>query len=357
MLNLLNAEKPIAQYNNTPPPTVFVRKGQYNNGALDLQIVNTNGTASVNLDAGYRITETSNFETMSNTLTLGGQYITDLTVHTGGLFDIGFRIGDGIATPDDLFMSDGPWGIDDTQEGTTVGLYHVTENNFDFEATDFPIERNIELRATTNTYVAAYRSLTPRFKATDLSDFSSLKLSASGTGNVEVVLVKQGITNWEDQYKKTITLNNTSQEFVLPFADFMSVSDSNPVFDDVVTIVFTMASEDGSSVTKVMNLENLRLSQNNALSIDEYETETNGLAAYPNPVKSSATINFNIAQNEAITFVVYDQLGKQVYHRSFEASAGKNAIVFNREGLSSGLYFCKILNKQQSYNPLKLIID
>ncbi|WP_111684502.1 DUF6923 family protein [Winogradskyella tangerina] len=357
VLNLLNIEKPIAAYNNSAPPTVFVRKGQYNNGALDLQIVNTNGTPSVNIDAGYRTTETSDFETMSNTLTLGGQYITDLTVDTGGLFDIGFRIGDGIATPDDLFMSDGPWGIDDSQQGTTVGVYNVTENNFNFETTDYPIERNIELRATTNTYVAAYRALTPRFKATDLSDYSSLKLSASGTGNLEVVLVKQGITNWEDQYKMTIALSNTSQEFVLPFADFTSANDTDPIFDDVVTMVFTMASEDGTSVTKLLNLENLRLSQDNALSIDEFETEANGLTAYPNPVKSSATIDFTVAQNETVTFVVYDQLGKQVYQRSIEASAGKNAIVFNREGLSSGLYFCKVLSKQLSYNPLKLIIN
>ena len=69
------------------------------------------------------------------------QYITNLTVETGRLFDIGFRIGDGIATPDDLFMSDGPWGIDDSQDGTTVGLYNVTENDYDFTSDEFPIER------------------------------------------------------------------------------------------------------------------------------------------------------------------------------------------------------------------------
>ncbi len=357
VLNLLNAEKPITEFNNSTPPTVFVRKGRYNNGALDLQIVNTNATQTVTLDAGYRITETSEFQNMSNTLTLGGQYITNLTVETGGLFDIGFRIGDGVATPDDLFMSDGPWGIDDSQDGTEVDLYNVTTNDFDFEAIDFPIERNVDLRATTNTYVAAYRALTPRFKAVDLTSYNTLKLSAKGTGNLEITLVKQGIANWEDQYKMTIALSSEIQDFVLPLADFMSANDVDPVLDDVVTLVFTMVSEDGTSRSKVMRLENLRLSQDSALSIDEFENDTNILNAYPNPMTTKTTIDFTIAQTETVAFVIYDQTGKQVYNTNYNAVAGKNSIIFNRANLSAGLYFCKILSNQYEINPLKLIVN
>ncbi len=357
VLNLLHVEKPIAEFNNSVPPTVFVRKGQYNNGALDLQIVNTNGTESVNLDAGYRITETSAFQNMDNTLNLGGQYITDVTVETGGLFDIGFRIGDGVATPDDLFMSDGPWGIDDSQDGTDVTLYDVTPNNFDFEMTDFPIERNVDLRATTNTYVAAYRALTPRFKAVDLTDFNTLRLSAKGTGNLEIAFVKQGITNWADQYKMTIALTENMQDFVLPLTDFMSANDTDPVLDDVVTMVFTMVSEDGTTSSKVMRLENLRLSQDSALSIDEFETDERTLRAYPNPMTTKTTIGFTLAQTETVRFVVYDQTGKQVHNTSYNATAGKNSITFNRDNLSAGLYFCKIVSSQYEINPLKLIIN
>ena len=357
VLNLLNIEKEISEYNISTPPTVFVRKGQYRNGALDLQIINVNATETVNLDAGYRTTETSEFQNMSNTLTLGEQYITNLTVETGRLFDIGFRIGDGIATPDDLFMSDGPWGIDDSQDGTTVGLYNVTENDYDFTADEFPIERNVQLRATTNTYVAAYRALTPRFKAVDLSDYSSLKLSASGTGNLEITFVKQSINNWEEQYKTTIALTNAEQEYVLPIADFMNNTADSPVLDDVVTIVFTMVSEDGTTSSKMMNLSNLRLSQEGSLSIDEFESPENTLQAFPNPMTSKTTIAFTIAQNETVQFVVYDQLGKQVYNTTYNAIAGRNSITFNRNDLSTGLYFCKIISNQYNINPLKLIIN
>jgi len=113
VLNLLEAQKPISTYNNSIPPTVFVRKGKYINGALDLQIINTNSTENVTFDAGFRATETSEFGALNSTIDLNQDYITNLQLQTGNLFDIGFRIGDGISTPDDLFMSDGPWGIDD----------------------------------------------------------------------------------------------------------------------------------------------------------------------------------------------------------------------------------------------------
>ena len=356
VLNLLNIEKPITAYNNSTPPTVFVRKGQYINGGLDLQIINTNATASVNLDAGYRATETEEFDTLNSTINLTG-YITNVTVDTGNLFDIGFRIGDGVATPDDLFMSDGPWGIDDSQADTTVNLYDVTSNNFEFEANDFPIERNVTLRGTTSSYMAAYRALTPRFKAVDLTAYNSIKFSAKGTGNLEITFVKQSITNWEEQYKASITLSNTLQDFVLSIEDFESINGNSAVLDDVVTLVFTMVAEDGTATTKLLELNDLRLSQNSTLSVEDFETDTNTLRAFPNPMTSKTTIAFIANQNETVQVVLYNQLGKQVYHTTFNAVQGKNSITLNRASLSTGLYFCKIVSNQYNFNPLKLIIN
>lgn len=349
VLHLLDVKKSIASYNNSTPPTVFVRKGRYVDGGLDLQIVNTNATESINLDAGYRVTETEVFNNLNTTVNLNGQYITNLTVDTGGLFDIGFRIGDGIATPDDLFMSDGPWGVDDSQEGTEVTLYDVSANDYNFETDDFPLERNIELSAITSTYVAAYRALTPRFKAVDLSDYNSFNLSAKGTGHLEITFVKQGVADWNQQLKRVIALTDEMQDFSIDINDEI-------LLDDVVTVVFTMVAEDVGE-TKNMQLKDLRFLQNKALSTDEFLYDTMTLKAYPNPMDSTATIEFLSRQNETISLIVYDQLGKQVYNKSIDITVGKNTIIFNRMGLSSGLYFCKLMSSQHGSPPLKLIIN
>ncbi|WP_299338978.1 T9SS type A sorting domain-containing protein [uncultured Psychroserpens sp.] len=355
VLNLLDVQKPISSYNNSIPPSVFVRKGKYINGALDLQIINTNFSENVSFDAGFRITETSEFGALNSTIDLNENYITNLQVETGHLFDIGFRIGDGIATPDDLFMSDGPWGIDDSQVDTTIDTYAVLPNEFVYDITDFPLERNIVLKATTNSYVAAYRALTPRFKPVDLTDYNSLKFSAKGTGTLEVTLVKQGISNWEEQYHKTITLSNVNEDYVLPIISFDSINGVDPYLDDVVSVVFTMVSLDGTTTTKEMTLENLRFSQD-TLSVEELEVQTLRVSAIPNPMSTYTTIQFKANQTEILQLVVFDQLGKIVYQTSYRAQFGTNEIRLNRNQLDAGMYFCKIISRQNVYNPLKLII-
>ena len=356
VLNLLEVQKPIESYNNSTPPTVFVRKGSYTNGGLDLQIINTNATESVTLDAGYRGTETEDFDNLNAIIDLNGSYITNIRVDTGSLFDIGFRIGDGMATPDDLFMSDGPWGIDDSQDGTNVSLYNVTRNDFDFETADYPIERNVQLTATTNSYVGAYRALTPRFKAVDLTDYNSFKFSAQGTGNLEITFVKQSITNWESQYKTTVVLTNTTQDFTININDLQNNTTNAASLNDVVTLVFTMVADNGVTTTKTMELSNLRFSQTSALSIDEYNTDLNRIIASPNPMTTHTTINFTANYSEDVQFVIYDQTGKIVYTAPYTVKPGKNTIEVNRGNLSSGLYFCKILSSQFNYDTFKLII-
>ncbi|MBC3845377.1 T9SS type A sorting domain-containing protein [Winogradskyella echinorum] len=357
VLNLLEIEKPISSYNNSTPPTVFVRKGSYTNGGLDLQIINTNATQSITLEAGYRTTETTDFGNLNATINLNGNYITNVTVDTGNLFDIGFRIGDGVATPDDLFMSDGPWGIDASQDGTEVTSYNVSTNTIDFEALDFPIERNVDFRATTNTYVATYRALTPRFKAVDLTDYNSFNLSAKGTGNLEITFVKESITNWEEQFKTTIALGSSLQDYTINIDNLQNNLGETANLNDVVTLVFTMVSEDGSSVSKAMSLYNLYFSQTSALTVDEYTLNNTTLTAFPNPMSSETAIQFTANQNETVQLVMYNQLGKQVFATTYNAKAGKNSITVNRGNLSSGLYFCKIVSSQLKINPVKLIIN
>ena len=296
MLRLLDIEKPISTYATSTPPTVFVRKGVYVQGGLDVQIINTNETQEVTFDAGIRATETSAIEVMASTIDLQGNYSTEVTIVTGNLFDIGFRIGDGTNTPDDLFMSDGPWGIDDSQPTTTIQEYTISENTESFDSSDFPVERNVHLEATTNAYVAAYRALTPRFQAVDVSDYMSFGVRAKGTGNLEITFVKQSIDAWEDQFKQTITLTDTFQDFIIPI--------NSVVLDDVVTIVFTMVSENGQLVTKEMDIQHVRFTNETSLSAETFETASTALRNYPNPFTESTTIQLPQGMN-ATQMTVY----------------------------------------------------
>lgn len=356
---LLDVQKPVIEYDNSTPPTVFVRKGQYTNGKLDLQIVNTNASQDVVFDAGMRATETSEIDYVSSTLDLNENYITNLEVETGNLFDVGFRIGDGVQTPDDLFMSDGPWGVDDSATSTTVNNYSILPNENEFEDNEFGVERNLSLSAETSEYVAAYRALTPRFKAVDLSDYDTFKFKGKGTGTLDIRFVKQSIDNWDAQYKATVELTETLQNFTIPFSAFTSTNGNALELNDVVTIVFTMVSENGTTETKTMQLEAISFLNKDTLSVDTYEAveELQGPMAIPNPMINGTTIYFTAQKVHKANLLVYNQIGKLVRQIVIEIRKGDNEIQMERGALSSGLYFCKVQSNASNYKPIKLLID
>ncbi len=351
VLNLLEVQKPISGYETSPPPTVFVRKGNYRNGALDLQIVNTNGTESIAFDAGIRTTETSALETMNSMIDLGGNYITYVTVPTGPLFDIGFRIGDGVTTPDDLFLSDGPWGVDAAQENTTVQTYEITENENTFDENTLPVERNLYLTATTSSYVAAYRALTPRFQAVDVSMFNSLQLSAKGTGSLQITFVKESVENWEDQFKATIALTDTFQAFDLSFEDFTNTTSDTLLLDDLVTIVFTMVSEDGTGQTKEMNLEDIRFATSEVLTTEGFDaTATAAVMNYPNPFSDTTTLHLT-TPSVIVQITVVDMLGRIVDRQELTTQNAGRSASYTAPNLQKGIYTYQIIDAaSQTYS-------
>ena len=359
IVKLMETQKPVIEYNNSSPPTVFVRKGTYHKGKLDLQIINTNRSEAITFNGGLRVTETNTIEYVSSTLDLNGNYITNMEVDTGNLFDIGFRIGDGIATPDDLFMSDGPWGYDDAAPSTVVNTYNVEPNQEAFHNDAFPIERNIELVANTSEYIAAYRALTPKFNPIDLSGYNSLQLKAKGTGRLIIRLVKESVSNWEEQYKTSILLTSDLQDYSIPFSEFTSITGHAFEMHDVTTIVFTMLAETGAIETKEMTLQQLRFSTSSTLSVGSFTTEDalKNIFAVPNPMGASTTIHFISPDSEKVELFVYNQLGSLVKKITHEAVIGENEMKLERTGLSSGLYFCNLKSNRRSYKTIKLLIE
>lgn len=356
VLNLLDVKKPITEYNNSTPPSVFVKKGRYYNGKLALQIVNTNRTGAVVFDGGLRSTETEQVEYVSTSIDLDGSYITNVEVDAGNLFDIGFRIGDGVATPDDLFMSDGPWGYDDAD--ATVTAYSIEENQGTFDDNSYPVERNIALTATTNNYVAIYRALTPKFNPIDLTAYNSLQFKAKGTGTVIVRLVRESVSNWEAQYKATITLTENLSEYAISFNDFKTTNGSSIVANDVTSIVFTMLSENGTEETKEMNFQEVHFATSSQLSttnVNGDQLESNAIAR-PNPMRSNTLIQFIAQANEEVDITVYNQLGVPVKQISVEAIHGENSVLLTKENLSSGLYLIKIKSNTKTYKTIKLVV-
>jgi hypothetical protein len=353
VVRLIEVQQPIKGYNNSAPPTVFVREGRYRNGKLDLQIVNTNASDSIVFNAGVRATETQEVENVTTTIDLEGNYISNIEVDAGNLFDIGFRISNGSQTPDDLFLSDGPWGIDDSQ--ADIKRFDVAPNTTTYTNEEFPVERNISLEATTSDYVATYRALTPRFSPVDVSAYNSLKLQAKGTGILNIRLIKASVDDWEAQYGVNINLTENLTAHTLLFSEFTASSGTPIKANDITSIVYTMIADNGVQTTKAMTLEQVSFATSTA-TVTGGANDGASTLAQPNPMTRVTNIQFTSVVDETVTLKVYNQLGRLVKEIAVDATIGTNAIELKRSGMAAGVYFCKLNAAETEYKTLKLVL-
>ena len=356
-LDLLNTQRAISSFNNSAPPAVFVKKGSYKNGNLELVLINKNRTQNITFDAGFKRTETSATEYSNTTIPLNGNYISTVVIETGNIFDIGFRLeNENNQTPDDLFMSDGPWGVDDSSEGTTLNDFTISQNDNMYTGSGYRVERNISLEATTSTYVAAYRAFTPKFNAVNLAEHKVLELDASGTGDLEIAIIKEGIDVWENQFKTTIKLTDSQTHYAIPLEFFKAKNGTNIELSDAVSMVFTMSSNGTDVVEKKMKIENIEFTQK-VLSIDNQIIQENETLLYPNPMNFKTTIRFYSEIETETKIQVYNTAGFLVKKVTIETFIGNNEIEIFKKELSSGLYFIKISNNYRNYEPKKLLIN
>lgn len=354
VLTLMDAQRTIVAYNNSLPPKVYVKKGAYINGEIVLDLVNTNTTHEILIEGGIKNSETDEISTYSEALNLNENYTETVYLSTGNLFDFGFRInGNPNDTPDDIFLSDAPWGYDDSDTGTTINAYTIDEQVTPTYNDGFALERGLHLEATINNYVAAYRAFHPRFYATDISDYNTVSFKGYGTGALEITLVKESIDTWENQPRTSVLLNENEQEFVLLLNDF-TANGAEVSFNDVKTIVFTMRSLDQTVQTKEMHLKDVVFTYQNGdvLSILEHDN----MVVHPNPITNNSTVSFFTLNPETISLNLVNMLGQKVHSKTVEATSGINTITIGIKELPSGYYILNLRSNNLALSK-KIIVN
>ncbi len=360
ILELIEVQKPIESYNTTLAPTAYIKKGTYKDGKLNLKIVNIKEHATVNFVGEIRKSETSNGVALSQSINLTKDYISDVQLDTGYLFDVGLRMhSNGKDTPDDLFMSDGAWGVDDSPKSSVVSNFTVTPHTPVNESNILMLERNVSLTANTSEFVAVYKSFTPTFQPVDLSAFNMLKFNASGTGKLEVRFMKKDTPNWQDQYRMEVDLTATDTQFTIPFKDFMAKGSTDFDGKDIVTVIFSLKATSQQVEEKKLDISNIYFKNGEVLSVDDELLNSNAkvkVTVSPNPMNLSSTLSFVADTRSSTHIVVYNSLGMLVKQTSINAKVGKNEWVLTRENLKSGLYFVKIQSQHRKYQTTKVLI-
>ena len=69
---------------------------------------------------------------------------------------------------------------------------------------------------------------------------------------------------------------------------------------------------------------------------------------YPNPVTSSATIEFELDQPGNVIISIFDRFGKEADQLDYKGHLGKNNLTWDAASLPPGIYFCRITSGKQA---------
>ncbi len=353
VLSLVNVQKEITSYTSSEAPPVFIRKASYNKGKIDMEVVSTIGATTISIDGYKRATETDESENLNFEIELDGP-LSNITLDTQKLYDSGFRLSNEYnMTPDDLFLSDGTWGVDYSSE-SFVSDFEVTQSMQDFNDDDYVVERNIVANFLTNQDVSIYRSLTPKFEKVDVTDYNKLSFTAKGNGKLKITLVRESISSWENQPNVILDLTNNEKQYEVLLEDLNIGNNQNSELNDVKMLFFTLLSKSGITENKSLEIGDIRFSKGATMSVEELSNE-NTVKVMPNPVLNSTRLSFNTNLNSKFNFEVYTVFGKQVHKEMYNSNTGNNTIVFNRKKLASGIYFFKIYSGKNEWKG-KLIL-
>lgn len=342
VLEMFSNVKPITSYSNSTPPYVYIKSGNYKNGKLTLNIVNTNNSTSVNIKGGLRASETSDTETVDTDLELDS-YNTTIEFEAKSLFDFGFRIeSSNGGTPDDVFMADGAWGVDDSAENTEILNFEVNPQEDIITEGSYMVERSINLSAKTTEYVSVYKAFTPRFNAIDLQEYDALKLDATGTGTLSIVIMKEDVLNWEEQHKYSLELTANMETQEISLSDFKNSNQESINMSNVTMMVFVMTNENiGELEEKSMTIENIEFKQSSILSNEEI-TLNQQVQITPNPIRTNATIDFYSNTTSEYELSIFDIAGKRINYLTGSTNIGNNSINYTKTNEASGVYIYKL---------------
>jgi Secretion system C-terminal sorting domain len=131
------------------------------------------------------------------------------------------------------------------------------------------------------------------------------------------------------------------------------------VDDDAIQVGTTGTLIGNTARTWYDGLSYARVETGSAGVIAESLTLPNGIALdqnYPNPFNPTTAIQFSLSQNAPIQLKVYDLLGKEVaVLAGGRMGAGVHRVIWNAQGLSAGLYLCRLTMGAQS-KTIKLML-
>jgi hypothetical protein len=214
ILQKLESEKTVVDNSSlTTVPDVYIKKGAYKNGKLELIISNRKKATSITLNGNIRTSETGYLKNINKTIALSGDTYQTIEVSTDGIFDIGFSIGaPNSPQVDALYLADGAWGTDYDKQLANDVLFAVKSDALSTSQDMLHIERSAEVQGKVKGNITLFRNAIAGNVPLDISEYGYLTFDVQSNKPVEVVLVQNNLTNWNERARYNIIATPESKK-------------------------------------------------------------------------------------------------------------------------------------------------
>ncbi|WP_299835333.1 DUF4114 domain-containing protein [uncultured Tenacibaculum sp.] len=337
-----NEKDLVSDGTNTEIPSVFVSSGKYANGKLYLNIINKNQSTEVMFNGNIQETEVSDSSNHSEMLSLSGAWNESIVVDTGVLFDIGFSLTTSTSSATDgLYLADGPWGTDYLEDYASVTRLNISNEDINDEEGAHEINRNIEVQGEVKGNMNVFRHVLPGDQTLKVTDYNFITFKMQTTTPIELVLMTEGLENWDNRLRYSIPANSEEMYYEISFEDFKDGEGNSADIEDVKTIVFSVLGDYTNSVAYDLSISNVAFRvDNSTLSTDDVfvSNDNKKIMNYPNPFQGSTTIRLPRETNE-VSIKIFDLLGRQVYTATLETKGlDRREVICNPRINNRGIY-------------------
>ena len=339
-------------------PNVFVKKGYYKNGQLHLKIINKSKATSVNFTGNKKATELETIEKNTQVIALTTAYEQDIVVETGGLFDIGFSIQESNTTINDaLYLADGPWGLDYSKTETTIASFNIDNiPNSDLTSNQYAVERNTTVTGEVFGTLNVFRNILPGELAFDASSYTALGFSIQNSLAVEVVLVTENTTDWNNRLRLQIPAHTTAAEVNVLFENFTNPLGQKYNNEKIKGLVFSVQGNYQAFQPFEVSIAKVAFKTSSTLSAPSFENAiVTKMYNYPNPCTTATTLVLPKA-TETANVKIIDMSGSIVNDKNY-AVASNNEIAIGLENTSKGIYLLMVTTKENESFQTKLIVN
>lgn len=354
ILDKLATFKPLTSIPAKPLPNTYLIYGKRAAGKLQVQINNQSNATTASIEIEERKNEYAQFVRRTIQVPINPNGRTNLELTVDDAHEANIILSTANTPRDVVYLSDGIWGVDYNATKTTITDFKVLNNpNRQYVNNEFPLLRDIQLKANTSDYLTLYKIMNGGGAEQDMRQYKSIAFTAKFNAPVTITLVKKSISNWTDHYTYTLPAKDSLKEYSINLSKFTSPLSKNPIqADDILQTVFTFETG-GKQVSLDAQINNAAFSTFEEI-LDE---RLNIVQAYPNP-GTKFQINFHSNSAQPLTLrVIESATGRAVRNLAFTSAKGANQVSLDLSECRGQVLLLKLEGKNTRYELKKLVVQ